>query len=53
MLLTELRKLDVPHVAAARAAANTRRWWLDAAMFVHLGLTTRYYDRLGVPRLAD
>ena len=49
----ELRKLGVPESAAAQAAANTRRWWHNAAMFVHFGLTTRYFDQLGVPRLAD
>ena len=49
----ELRKLGVPELAAARAAANARRWWHNAAMFVNLGLTTRYFDHLGVPRLAD
>ena len=48
----ELRKLGLPHTAAARAAANTRRWWHNAAVLVQLGLTIRYYDRLGVPRLA-
>ena len=48
----ELRKLGVPETAAAQAAANTRRWWHNAAMFVHFGLTTRYFDQLRVPRLA-
>ena len=48
----ELRKLGVPGLAAARVAANTRHWWHNAAMLVQLGLTIRYYDRLGVPRLA-
>jgi group II intron reverse transcriptase/maturase len=49
----ELRKLGVPQAAAAQAAANVRRWWHNAARFVHFGLTTRYFDQLGVPRLAD
>ena len=49
----ELRKLGVPENAAARAAANTRRWWHNAVLFVHFRLTTRYFDQLGVPRLAD
>ena len=48
----ELRKLGVAEVAAKRIAANTRRWWRNSAMLVQLGLDTRYYDRLGVPRLA-
>lgn len=49
----ELRMLGVPGSAAAQVAANVRRWWHNAAMFVHFGLTTRYFDHLGVPRLAD
>ena len=49
----ELRKLGVPGSAAAPVAGNVRRWWHNAAMFVHFGLTTRYFDQLGVPRLAD
>ncbi len=48
----ELHKLGVPSVAAAQVAANTRRWWHNAAMLIHLGLSTRYYDRIGVPKLA-
>jgi RNA-directed DNA polymerase len=48
----ELRKLGVSPSAAAQAASGTRRWWHSARSLVHLGLTTRYYDRLGVPRLA-
>jgi RNA-directed DNA polymerase len=48
----ELRKLGVPSLAAARVAANNRRWWHNAAMLVQLGLTIRHYDRMGVPRLA-
>jgi RNA-directed DNA polymerase len=49
----ELCKLGVGPTAAAQAAAGTRRWWHNAAMAVHLGLTTRYFDRIGVPRLAQ
>jgi RNA-directed DNA polymerase len=48
----ELRKLDAAEDAAKRVAANTRRWWCNSAMLVHVGLDTRYYDRVGVPRLA-
>jgi hypothetical protein len=47
--LCQLRKLRVPE----RAAGNARRWRHNAAMFVHFGLTTRYFNQLGVPRLAD
>jgi RNA-directed DNA polymerase len=48
----ELHKLGVPPVAAARVAANTCRWWHNAALLIHLGLSTGYYDRSGVPKLA-
>jgi RNA-directed DNA polymerase len=40
-------------MAVAHVAANARRWWHNAAMFVRCGLITRYFDRIGVPRLAD
>jgi hypothetical protein len=48
----ELRKLGVAEDTAVRVAANTRRWWRNSAMFLHVGLHTRYYDRMGVPKLA-
>jgi hypothetical protein len=48
----ELCKLGVAEDAAAQVAANTRRRWGNSAMLVHVGLDTRYYDRLGVPRPA-
>jgi len=48
----ELRKLGVVEVAAARIAANTRRWWRNSAMLMHVGRDIRYYERLGVPRVA-
>jgi len=48
----KLRKMGMSHLSAARVAANTRRGWHNAKMHVHFALTTRYYDRIGVPRLA-
>jgi RNA-directed DNA polymerase len=48
----ELRKLGVNKDAAAQVAANTRRWWRNSAMLVQSGLDIRYYDRIGVPKLA-
>ena len=50
--MAELRKLATAEDVAVRVAANTRRWCHNSAMLVQLGLDTRYYDRLGVPRLA-
>ena len=52
-IYAELRRLGLSHVAAAKAAVTGRRWWYRAAKLVQVGLTTRYYDHLGVPRLAD
>ncbi len=37
---------------AAYVAANTRRWWKNASMLIHIALPTKYFDELGVPRLA-
>jgi hypothetical protein len=33
-------------------AANGRRWWKNSAKLIHLAFPIRYFDRLGVPRLA-
>jgi group II intron reverse transcriptase/maturase len=48
----ELRALGLSKVAAAKVAANVRRWWRNASMLLHIALPTSYYDRMGVPRLA-
>jgi group II intron reverse transcriptase/maturase len=38
--------------AASRVAVNTRRWWHNSAMGLHIALPNRLFDKLGVPRLA-
>jgi group II intron reverse transcriptase/maturase len=38
--------------AAAMVAGNGRRWWRNSAMAIHIALPNRYFDELGVPRLA-
>ena len=38
---------------AARIAANTRRWWKNAAMGLHIALPNRWFDQLGLPRLGE
>ena len=38
--------------AAARVAANGRRWWRNSAMAIHIALPNALFDKLGVPRLA-
>jgi group II intron reverse transcriptase/maturase len=52
-IYAEMRRLGLSDSAAAQAAAVNKRWWSRAAKLVHAGLTARYYDRMGVPRLAD
>jgi group II intron reverse transcriptase/maturase len=52
-IYAEMRRLGLSNAVAAQAAAVNSRWWHRAAMSVHAGLTARYYDRLGVPTLAD
>ncbi len=49
----ELRRLGADVDTARQVAANTRRWWRNAAMLVHCVLTTSFYDHLGVPRFAS
>jgi RNA-directed DNA polymerase len=38
--------------AARKVAANSRRWWHNSAMALHIALPNRLFDKLGVPRLA-
>jgi RNA-directed DNA polymerase len=49
----EMRRLGLSDALAAQAAAVNRRWWHRATGAVHAGLNTRYYQRIGVPRLAE
>jgi hypothetical protein len=48
----ELRRRGMDPDAARQVAANTRRWWRNAGMLIHLALPASDYDRLGVPRLS-
>jgi group II intron reverse transcriptase/maturase len=48
----ELRARGASPILAARVAANHRSWWKNAAMGLHIALPTRFFDELGVPRLA-
>jgi group II intron reverse transcriptase/maturase len=48
-----LRASGVPQLLAAQAASHVRRWWLTSKhKALNTALPVRYYDRLGVPRLA-
>jgi RNA-directed DNA polymerase len=48
----ELRARGLSGIAAARVARNGRRWWKNSAMAIHIAFPTRYFDKLGIPRLA-
>jgi RNA-directed DNA polymerase len=37
---------------AAMVAANCRRWWRNSAKAINIALPNRFFDELGVPRLA-
>lgn len=47
----ELRARGASDRVAAMVAAHTRRWWKNAALYLHSVLTTHYFDGLGLPRL--
>ena len=48
----ELRRRGLSKDAAARVAANGRRWWRNSAMAINIAFPVRYFDELGLPRLA-
>lgn len=48
----ELRRRGIGERAAAAAAAYGRSWWRCSAHNLNPALPTRYFDQLGVPRLA-
>ncbi len=48
----ELRALGATVDQAATAASQTRRWWHNSGLLLNSALPTRYFDQLGVPRLA-
>ncbi len=47
-----MKRLGANEDAARQVAANSRRWWTNSARLLNTALPTRYYDRMGVPRLA-
>jgi RNA-directed DNA polymerase len=49
----ELRRRGASEEVARKVAANSRRWWKNSGMALKVVLPTRYYDDLGVPRLAS
>jgi group II intron reverse transcriptase/maturase len=51
-IFRELRARGLSKDGAARVAANGRRWWKNSAMAIHIAFPIRYFDGLGLPRLA-
>ncbi len=51
-IFCELHSRGMSQQAAARIAANGRRWWKNSAMAINIALPNRYFDQLGLPRLA-
>lgn len=50
-IFRELRARGMPRTAAARVAANARRWWRNSAMAINAALPNSYFRELGVPSL--
>jgi hypothetical protein len=48
----ELRVRSMSRTAAAKVAANARRWRRNSAMAINIALPISYFEELGVPRLA-
>ena len=48
----KLRARSMSQAAAAKVAANARRWWKNSAMAINVALPNTYFDELGIPRLA-
>ena len=48
----ELRARGMTSGQAAMVASQTRRWWHNSRLLLNHALPTRYFDQLGVPRLA-
>lgn len=48
----ELRGRGLSDAGARKVAANARRWWKNSGMLINAVFPIRYFDELGVPRLA-
>jgi RNA-directed DNA polymerase len=51
-IYAQLRKLGLDPLRARQGAAYARRWWRASDMVVHMAMTNRRLDELGLPRLA-
>ena len=48
----ELRRLGMSRRGAARVAINGRRWWRNSRYLLNGALPIRFFDKLGLPKLA-
>jgi group II intron reverse transcriptase/maturase len=48
----ELRSRGLSDAGARRVAVNGRRWWRNSGMLINVAFPIRYFDELGLPRLA-
>jgi group II intron reverse transcriptase/maturase len=53
VIYRELRARGMSDRAARQVAANSRRWWRNSAMALHIALPNTLFNRLGVPKLAS
>ena len=51
-IFRELRARGLSVSGAATVARNGRRWWRNSGMLIHVAFPKRYFDELGLPRLA-
>ena len=49
----ELRKRGLSRAGAREVAGNSRRWWRNSGLKINIALPIKYFDQLGVPRLAS
>lgn len=52
LIYRELRARGMSEDHAAVVAGNARRWWYNSSRLLNRALPNRYFDQLGVPRLA-
>jgi RNA-directed DNA polymerase len=52
VIYRELRARGLSEDQAAKVAGNSRRWWRNSALELNRAFPIRYFDQLGVPRLA-
>jgi group II intron reverse transcriptase/maturase len=51
-IFRELRKRGMSPRDARRVAANASRWWHNSKMLINVALPNKFFDGLGLPRLA-